>query len=80
MIEISIVSLRLNKEEEAFFKNYAHFTGKSLSELFKNALAEEIENQLDYKLGVEGVQTLEADGGQTYSITEAREMLGLDNV
>ena len=78
MIEISIVSLRLNKEEEAFFKNYAHFTGKSL--LFKNALAEEIENQLDYKLGVEGVQTLEADGGQTYSITEAREMLGLDNV
>lgn len=75
-----VISLRLNKEEEIFFKNYAHFTGKSLSELFKNALAEEIENQLDYKLGVEGVQALEADGGQTYSITEACEMLGLDNV
>lgn len=77
---MAVISLRLNKEEETFFKNYANFTGKSLSELFKNALAEEIENELDYKLGVEGYQAFEADGKKGYSIAEAREMLGLDDV
>ena len=77
---MAVVSLRLNQEEESFFKNYADFTGKSLSSLFKEALAQEIEDELDYKLGVEGVRAFEADVGQGYSIAEARKELGLENV
>ncbi len=36
------VSLRLNETEEEIFRSYAIHTGKSLSELFKSALIEQI--------------------------------------
>ena len=46
------VSLRLNEEEDQLFRSYSKYTGKSLSELFKSALAEKIEDQLDYEIGI----------------------------
>lgn len=46
------VSLRLNEEEDKLFRSYSKYTGKSLSELFKSALAEKIEDQLDYEIGI----------------------------
>lgn len=36
---MSTVSVRLNQEEETFFKSYAVLAGKSLSTLMKEALA-----------------------------------------
>ena len=44
---MSTISLRLNKEEERLFKNYAEFTGEGLTTLLKKALAERIEEEYD---------------------------------
>lgn len=43
-------SIRLNKEEEKLFKSYANFHGCTLSEAFKNALLEKIEEEYDIAL------------------------------
>lgn len=50
-----MVSLRLNNAEEELFRSYAVHTGKTLSELFKTALAEQIEDQLDYEVGIQAL-------------------------
>ena len=42
---MSTISLRLNKEEERLFKNYADFTGEGLTTLLKKALTEKIEEE-----------------------------------
>ena len=47
---MGIVSLRLNETEEEIFRSYAIHTGKSLSELFKSALIEQIEDSWTMKL------------------------------
>lgn len=44
---MSTVSVRLNQEEETFFKSYAALAGKSLSTLMKEALAQSIEDEYD---------------------------------
>lgn len=44
---MSTISLRLNKEEERLFKNYADFTGERLTTLLKKALTEKIEEEYD---------------------------------
>ena len=44
---MSTFSLRLNKEEERLFKNYADFTGEGLTTLLKKALTEKIEEEYD---------------------------------
>ncbi|MDV5974018.1 hypothetical protein FMV2238Y02_13110 [Streptococcus canis] len=52
---MGMVSLRLNSAEEELFRSYAIHTGKTLSELFKTALAEQIEDQLDYETGIKAL-------------------------
>lgn len=49
-IYMATVSLRLNKEEEQLFKNYAEFNGVGLSTLFKQTLLEKIELEHDLKV------------------------------
>ena len=44
---MSTISLRLNKEEERLFKNYADFTGEGLTTLLKKALTEKIQEEYD---------------------------------
>ncbi|MBF0819036.1 type II toxin-antitoxin system RelB family antitoxin [Streptococcus acidominimus] len=56
---MGIVSLRLNSAEEELFRSYAVYTGKTLSELFKTALAEQIEDELDYAIGVQALEEFE---------------------
>ena len=58
---MSVVSLRLNEEENKLFKTYSKHTGKSLSELFKSALANQIEDELDYETGIKVLKDLEND-------------------
>lgn len=43
-------SIRLNKDEEELFKNYATFHGCSLGDAFKTALLEKIEDEYDIAL------------------------------
>ena len=56
---MAMVSLRLNEAEEELFRSYAVHTGKSLSELFKTALKEQIEDQLDYEKGMQALERFE---------------------
>lgn len=66
---MSVVSLRLNEEEKKLFKTYSKHTGRSLSELFKSALAEKIEDELDYSTGIRALEDFEKDP-KTYSIDD----------
>ncbi len=56
---MSIFSLRLSDTEEKLFKGYATFTGQTLSELFKTALKEKIEDKIDYEIGIKALENFE---------------------
>ncbi len=58
---MSTISLRLNKEEERLFKNYADFTGEGLTTLLKKALTEKIEEEYDLQ-AVKEYETAKAKG------------------
>ncbi|MBP2014716.1 type II toxin-antitoxin system RelB family antitoxin [Anaerococcus degeneri] len=73
---MSVVSLRLNEEENNLFKSYSKHTGKSLSELFKTALASQIEDELDYETGLKALEDFEKNP-VTYSIDDL--ILELEN-
>lgn len=73
---MAMVSLRLNKEEEEYFRAYSKLTGKGLSELFKTALADQIEDEFDIKLAEEALEEYESDP-VTYSLDEMKEMYDL---
>lgn len=73
---MSVVSLRLNEEENKLFKTYSKHTGKSLSELFKSALAEQIEDELDYETGIKVLENFQ-ENPKTYSIDDL--ILELEN-
>ncbi|MBF0806496.1 MULTISPECIES: DUF6290 family protein [unclassified Streptococcus] len=69
---MAMVSLRLNKAEEELFKSYSTHTGKTLSELFKTALKEQIEDKLDYERGIQALEDFEKNP-VTYSIDDIIE-------
>lgn len=71
---MGIVSLRLNSAEEELFRSYATHTGKTLSELFKNALVEQIEDKLDYEAGIRALKEFEKNP-ITHSIDDIIEEL-----
>lgn len=73
---MSVVSLRLNEEENNLFRTYSKHTGKSLSELFKSALANQIEDELDYETGIKALKNYEKNP-VTYSIDDL--ILELEN-
>lgn len=54
------------------FKSYASFTGKPLSELLKTALKEQIEDKLDYEIGIKALEEFEKDP-IVYSIEDVIE-------
>ena len=71
------VSLRLNKEDEKLIKKYAEMKNISLSELFRNALIEKIEDEYDleaYKKEVEEYK----NNTKTYTLEEVKKELDLD--
>ena len=53
---MATISFRLNEEEEKLFRSYSFHTGKTLSELFKTFLREQIEAHLDYEEGLEAYE------------------------
>lgn len=70
------VSLRLNKEDELLIKKYAELKQTSLSELFRNALIEKIEDEYDlasYKKAVEEYKK----NPKTYTLDEVKKELNL---
>lgn len=73
---MSTVTVRLNQEEEAFFKSYAQFTGQSLSSLFKKALEQAIEDEYDLKLYHQAYKEYQEDK-ETLSHADFKKELGL---
>lgn len=47
---MSIVSLRMNEQEEKVIKEYAKLNNVSLSELFRSSVLEKIENDMDLEI------------------------------
>ncbi|MCW6663305.1 DUF6290 family protein [Aerococcaceae bacterium NML190073] len=56
---MATVTIRLNEKEEALFRGYADLTGRKLSELFKSALSERIEDIIDYETGIRALEAFE---------------------
>lgn len=54
---MTIISIYLNKDEDKLFRNYSNKTRKSLSELFKTALMNQIEDEYDYELGIKALES-----------------------
>ncbi|PWD85328.1 type II toxin-antitoxin system RelB family antitoxin [Ignatzschineria cameli] len=73
---MTIVSIRLNREEEKIFREYAAFHGQSLSTLFKNSVIEKMEDELDLKLLKEAIAYNEKHP-ETYTHDEVKKALGL---
>lgn len=66
---MSLVYVNLNEKEEKLFREYSVKTGKSLSELFKSALLEQIEDEFDYDIGINALIDFE-DNSVTYAIDD----------
>lgn len=69
---MSTFSIRFTEDEKKLFKSYASFTGKPLSELLKTALKEQIEDKLDYEIGIKALEEFEKDP-IVYSIEDVIE-------
>ncbi|SQG20311.1 RelB protein [Streptococcus sobrinus] len=72
---MSTVTVRLNKDEEDFFKTYAQITGVSLSTLFKKSLEKAIEDEYDLKLYQEAYRAYQEDP-ETLSHADFKKELG----
>ncbi|WP_289759950.1 type II toxin-antitoxin system RelB family antitoxin [Lactobacillus taiwanensis] len=70
------ISIRLNNEEEKYFKGYAKITGKNLSTLFKQSLEDRIETEYDLKLYRAAHEEYEKDT-ETISHADFKKELGL---
>lgn len=72
-----MIQIKLNKEEERTFNKYAELFDMPLSTLFKKALEEKIENEIDMK-SIEEYEKRAKDGSlETYSFDEVKKMLDL---
>lgn len=72
---MTTVSVRLNQEEEAFFKSYAHLTGKNLSTLLKESLTQVIEDEYDLNIYKEALTEYKEDP-ETISHADFKKELG----
>ena len=70
------ITLRVNSDEEKFFKDYAKLTGEKLSSLLKKALLEKIEDEYDLKMGIEASEEFK-ENPISYSMDEMRNKYGL---
>ena len=58
---MSTISLRLNKEEERLFKNYAEFTGEGIKTILKKTIKKKIEEEYDLQ-AVKEYESAKANG------------------
>lgn len=72
---MTTVSVRLNQEEEKFFKSYALLTGKSLSTLLKESLVQTIEDEYDLQVYKQAFTEYQKDP-ETISHADFKKELG----
>lgn len=69
-------SLRINEEESTLIKSYAALHGISVSELFRQAVMDKIENEYDLNAFDKAMEEYRKDD-TTYSLDEVKKELGL---
>lgn len=70
------VSLRLNSEDEKLIKKYAELKNMSLSDLFRNALLEKIEDEYDLEAYNRAMKEYK-ENPKTYTLDEVKKELNL---
>lgn len=70
------ISLRLTEEDAALIKNYAAMHNVSISELFRQAVMEKIEDEYDLKAYEKAMAEYKKDS-VTYTLDEVEKELGL---
>ncbi len=71
-----VISVRINEEEEKLFKSYSLMHGNSLSEAFKRALLEKIEDEFDASEIFECLTKFESNP-KTHSLDELQKTYDL---
>ena len=75
---MSVISVRLNNDEETLLKKVADFEGIGLSSYIKKIVFERLEEEYDLKL-VENAYKFHTESNQkTYSFESVVEELGID--
>ena len=73
---MDVVSVRMNEEESRLFMSYAKLHGLSISEAYKRALLEKIEDEFDAADLIEAAARFEKEP-KTHSLDELRKTYGL---
>lgn len=71
------VSVRLSEKEDLLIRNYARLNNISVSELFRRAVLEKIEDEIDLK-AYEKAMAEYKKNPVTYTHEEVAKMLGLE--
>lgn len=71
------ISVRLNAQDEQLFKSYAKTNNITLSELFRNAVFEKIEDEYDLAVYRESLEDYNKTP-MSYSHAEVCKMLGIE--
>lgn len=70
---MSVISIRLNSQEEAIIKSYAESKNSTVSQLIKELLFEKIESEYDLKICEEYLAEKEKGSLELISFEEAAE-------
>ncbi|MDY3047275.1 MAG: DUF6290 family protein [Candidatus Enterosoma sp.] len=73
---MAVVSVRMNEEESRLLMSYAKLHGLSISEAYKRALLEKIEDEFDAADLIEAAARFEKEP-KTHSLDELRKTYGL---
>ena len=71
------VSVRLSEKEDILIRNYARLNNISMSELFRRAVLEKIEDEIDLKAYEKAMEEYKKNP-VTYTHEEVAKMLGLE--
>ncbi len=71
------VSVRLSQEEDSIIRNYARLNKISVSELFRRAVLEKIEDEIDLKAYEKAMEEYKKNP-VTYTHEEVAKMLGIE--
>ena len=77
---MSHITMRISEKEKTLFESYARVQGISLTEAFKNALYEKLEDEYDLKCVREHEERKAKGFVKYYTHEEIVKELGLDNV
>lgn len=72
---MSTITVRLNKDEEKIYKEYAKFKNTRISTLMKEAMQEKIENEIDLKAILAYEERLKDNEVEYVSFNEIKERL-----